>query len=255
MERGSPGRHEVEIVRRSDANRAIAAAAAAFAEARIHLPPLAFWRPRDWHEHRSDALEVMKAGLGWDVVEWRPGRFAEHGLVLFTLRNVARTDRSNGGDGYAEKIMRVQSRQRTPLHAHYRKMEDIVNRGGGDLVMELQAGRHDRGECQFLLNGVSKRIGRGGEAVVLSPGESITLRPGVYHAFYASGGAVIAGEISTRNDDVVDNDFREPTERFPRFEEDVPAERLVVADYRRLMSEWEARSSDPLAGGGPPEGP
>ena len=38
---------------------------------------------------------------------------------------------------YAEKIMIVEENQETPLHFHWSKMEDIINRGGGNLVLEL----------------------------------------------------------------------------------------------------------------------
>jgi len=180
----------------------------------------------------------MRAGLGWDVVEWRPGEFAEHGLVLFTLRNVLRAGESAAGDGYAEKVMLVKSNQRTPLHAHRRKMEDIINRGGGTLVIEVRAEREEQVGRPVLVNGVAKVIAGERETVILTPGESITFPPDTFHAFYASGDDVIVGEVSTYNDDASDNDFLEPLERFPSFEEDAPAERLVVGDYPRLMSAW-----------------
>ena len=33
--------------------------------------------------------------------------------------------------------MIVEERQETPMHIHWSKMEDIINRGGGNLVLEL----------------------------------------------------------------------------------------------------------------------
>lgn len=180
----------------------------------------------------------MRAGLGWDVVEWQPGEFSEHGLVLFTLRNVLRAAGSGREGGYAEKVLLVRVNQRTPFHAHHRKMEDIINRGGGNLIIDLRAGPPGQHGLHVLVNSVRKPIMHEMETVVLSPGDSITLLPGLIHAFYASGDDVIAGEVSTHNDDASDNVFLEPAERFPQLEEDVPVERLVVADYPRLISEW-----------------
>ncbi len=38
---------------------------------------------------------------------------------------------------YAEKIMHVRDAQVTPMHFHWRKREDIIDRGGGNLIVEL----------------------------------------------------------------------------------------------------------------------
>ena len=40
--------------------------------------------------------------------------------------------------------MIVEENQETPMHFHWSKMEDIINRGGGNLVIELF--RSDRNE-------------------------------------------------------------------------------------------------------------
>ncbi|EJS87385.1 hypothetical protein AAUPMB_14135, partial [Pasteurella multocida subsp. multocida str. Anand1_buffalo] len=59
--------------------------------------------------------------------------FAKHGLTLFTIRNQSPTNQKP----YAEKIMMVKEGQVTPMHYHWKKMEDIINRGGGTLVIRL----------------------------------------------------------------------------------------------------------------------
>ena len=59
------------------------------------------------------------------------GDFYKRGLFLFTLRNGKyNIDKKP----YAEKIMIVEEEQETPMHHHWSKMEDIINRGGGNLV-------------------------------------------------------------------------------------------------------------------------
>ena len=41
------------------------------------------------------------------------------------------------GRTYAEKILIVEEDQITPTHFHYQKMEDIINRGGGELMIQV----------------------------------------------------------------------------------------------------------------------
>ena len=60
------------------------------------------------------------------------------GLVLFTIRNGnPRNWETRTGKLYAEKIMLVEDGQITPMHFHWKKMEDIINRGGGQLALQL----------------------------------------------------------------------------------------------------------------------
>ena len=70
-----------------------------------------------------------------------------------------------------------------------------------------------------------------GEKLKLAPGESVTLNPGDWHAFWGEGGDVLIGEVSTVNDDETDNVFREPLGRFAEIEEDVALTHLLVSDY------------------------
>jgi D-lyxose ketol-isomerase len=75
-----------------------------------------------------------------------------------------------------------------------------------------------------------------GTTVLLSPGESITLFPGTYHAFWGEGGDAAIGEVSSVNDDASDNFFSEPVARFTDIVEDQPPRRLLATDYRSLPS-------------------
>jgi len=82
--------------------------------------------------------EIVENSLGWDITDFGLGDFAKFGLFLFTLRNGSPNNLASGkGKLYAEKIMVVENGQVTPLHFHWFKMEDIINRGGGNLVIEL----------------------------------------------------------------------------------------------------------------------
>ena len=72
-----------------------------------------------------------------------------------------------------------------------------------------------------------------GGKVVLKPGQSISLEPGQYHQWQGVPGTgdVILFEVSTTNDDTIDNRFHTAGERIPTMEEDEPAKYLMFADY------------------------
>jgi D-lyxose ketol-isomerase len=126
--------------------------------------------------------------------------------------------------------------QITPMHFHWNKTEDIINRGGGELWIQLfnsaKDGELAHSDIQFSSDGVRKEV-KSGATVCLSPGESITLRPGCYHKFWAEKEAVLVGEVSSVNDDETDNRFLNPAGRFPEIEEDKAPVRLLVTDYQR----------------------
>ncbi len=222
-------------MKRSDINQIIRDAEAFFEAHQIHLPAFARWSPADWEHHRDDAREVIDARLGWDVTDLGQGRFEQVGLVLFTVRNGVPGD-PRYPKPYAEKVMVSRPGQVTPMHFHWRKTEDIINRGGGDLVVELIRSDADEQpteeEVTVQVDGQSRRVPPRGK-IVLRPGESITLVPRLYHAFWGdpAKGPVLIGEVSSVNDDATDNRFLEPLGRFPSVEEDEAPRRLLVSDY------------------------
>jgi D-lyxose ketol-isomerase len=125
--------------------------------------------------------------------------------------------------------------QLSPMHRHYIKAEDIINRGGGKLVLELFAPNEEGGidesaEVTVPTDGILRTLPAGGR-LALDPGESVTLMPGIWHAFWGEGADVLIGEVSTVNDDTTDNWFREPIRRFSEVEEDEPPYRWLVSDY------------------------
>ncbi|MGD9557157.1 MAG: D-lyxose/D-mannose family sugar isomerase, partial [Mangrovibacterium sp.] len=119
-------------------------------------------------------------------------------------------------------------------------MEDIINRGGGNLVIELYNStpdsKLDSTPVTFRKDGLAKTVDAGGK-VVLSPGESICLEQGMYHRFYGEPGTgkVLVGEVSAVNDDASDNCFYEPVGRFPVIEEDEEPLHWLVSDYSNFL--------------------
>ena len=205
------------------------------------LPPFATWTPEEFVHRKEDARHIIDARCGWDVTDYGAGRFDEMGLFLFTLRNGLLADlRRGGGMCYAEKLLISRQDQLSPMHTHVIKAEDIINRGGATLVVELY-GSDDQGNFAEDRGGTVSLDGMrhdfsAGEKLKLAPGESVTLRPGDWHAFWGEGGDVLIGEVSTVNDDETDNIFREPIGRFGEIEEDVAPTHLLVSDYRNWLA-------------------
>ncbi|MDH6234672.1 D-lyxose ketol-isomerase [Mesorhizobium soli] len=202
------------------------------------MPPFAYWSPEELKSRRPAG--IVDARLGWDITDYGQGKYDELGLFLFTVRNGSAADLSRGrGMLYAEKIMITRQNQLSPMHRHNLKAEDIINRGGGKLVLELfmpdGEGNIDRHrEVEVPTDGVIRKLPAGG-LLKLDPGESVTLLPGVWHAFWAEGADVLIGEVSTVNDDLTDNVFVDPIGRFSNVEEDEAPLHLLVSDYDRFV--------------------
>jgi D-lyxose ketol-isomerase len=199
--------------------------------------PWANWSAAEWKENKDNAREIIQNMLGWDITDFGSGDFYNRGLFLFTIRNGKfKVDQKP----YAEKIMIVEENQETPMHFHWAKMEDIINRGGGNLVIELYNStpdnKFDSTPVNFKTDGVKRTVAAGGK-VVLNPGESICLEQGMYHRFYGEPGKgkVLVGEVSMVNDDNSDNCFYEEIGRFPVIEEDEQPLHLLVSDYAKFI--------------------
>lgn len=224
-------------MKRSEINGLVDQSIAFFEEMKFKLPRWGYWTPAEWRGRSESTGEITRNMLGWDLTDFGGGDFAAKGLILFTLRNGnPATDRKT----YAEKIMIVEENQETPMHFHWSKMEDIINRGGGNLVIELYGATESEELSDKPLTVKVDGIGRTAEpggTVVLTPGESICLEPRMYHRFYGEEGKgkVLVGEVSSVNDDTSDNRFLEPQGRFPDIDEDEPPSRLLVTDYAKYL--------------------
>lgn len=231
-------------MRRSQVNHIIREFEDFARERKFFLPRFAFWNVEDWAAKGDGVGEILESGLGWDITDWGMGDFSRAGLALFTIRNGTRAGLASGkGKLYAEKLMTALPNQVTPMHYHAFKMEDIVNRGGGDLAVQLYAKADDGSlgdaDVSASIDGV-RRTFRAGEIVTLSPGDSITIHQGLYHKFWGVGSRVLLGEVSLCNDDDADNFFYEEIGRFPSIEEDEAPKRLLVKDYPHYL-----RAKDP----------
>ena len=222
-------------MKRSDINAILTAADAFIREHGFYLPPFAYWTPDEWRGKGPEAQGIVRNNLGWDITDFGLGDYEKVGLFLFTMRNGDVADLARGkGKLYAEKLLICGVDQITPMHYHWLKTEDIINRGGGNLAIQLFNGAEDgayaEGDVQVVMDGVACTVPAGG-TVILKPGESITLEPYCYHKFWGEGSRVLVGEVSTVNDDNTDNRFYAPIGRFPAIEEDEAPLYLLVNDY------------------------
>jgi D-lyxose ketol-isomerase len=224
-------------MKRSEINQLIRESIEFFNQMNFKLPPWTFWKPADWKGKYETCSEIVDNMLGWDLTDFGSGDFHQRGLILFTLRN---GNLKKDKKPYAEKAMIVEENQETPMHFHWSKMEDIINRGGGNLVLELFASDEKEGlsdtEFDTQIDGVKHHL-KPNSRVILKPGESICLEQGIYHRFYGEPGKgkVFVGEVSAVNDDTSDNRFLDFVGRFPEIEEDEEPLHLLVSDYKNFI--------------------
>ena len=225
-------------MKRSEINGYIREVVEFIAGQNFHLPPFAYWSPEEWKSKGEESREIVEAGLGWDIIDFGSGDYPEIGLALFTIRNGVFGD-ARYPKTYCEKLLIIGEGQVTPAHHHRIKMEDIINRGGGNLLIEVrnasEAGELLDTPVQVSIDG-SVRSFAAGDIVRLEPGESITLEPYNHHRFWgeAGKGTVLSGEVSTVNDDVGDNVFIPEVPRFTKHEEDEAPIYILCNEYAKF---------------------
>jgi D-lyxose ketol-isomerase len=228
-------------MKRSEINKIIESGVKFFKEMNFLLPPYAYFSKEDWAK-AADCQEIFDLQLGWDVTTFGSGDFKKMGLLLFTLRN-GELNNPQYPKPYAEKIMMVLEGQVTPRHFHWNKCEDIINRGGGNLVIELfhadpQSNSLTGKDFGIAVDGCKRHM-KSGDKLILHPGESVCLEPVHCHTFYgeAGKGAVLVGEVSMVNDDSNDNCFVDGMPRFDLVEEDEAIATYLTTDYPALINE------------------
>jgi D-lyxose ketol-isomerase len=231
---------------RSLVNETVATACSVLQRFQIPLPAFADWSPAQWEKAGAEMAEVRDVMLGWDVTDFGSGRFHEIGRALFTLRNGRPSD-PRYPKPYAEKLLIEPEGQRSPMHYHRTKREDIINRGGGNVIVVLHPvapdGRPAYGAMAAQIDGVRREI-KAGDAIRLTPGESLTIPPGTFHQFWAEEGTglafegkryTVSGEVSSVCDDWNDNVFIDSWAcRFPVISEDEPRRWYLCHEYPKV---------------------
>lgn len=229
-------------MKRSEINQYINHAKQMLEKNNITLPAFGYWEIDQWKAKQGSLDNLIKSMLGWDVTDFGSGDFLNTGSVLFTVRNGCLDDK-NIGTPYAEKYIfqRHETEQQIPFHFHRTKTEDIINRGGGVLMLELYNSTSDDkidtvSQVKVKMDGIYHTFAPG-EVVEVEKGCSITLVPGLYHRFWAKkdAGDLIVGEVSSINDDNADNIFLDPKERFVLVDEDEAIIHPLCNEYHILQ--------------------
>jgi D-lyxose ketol-isomerase len=227
-------------MKRSQINAAIDAGRTVLARIGFALPGFSTWDLDTWKSMKPEISEIVKTGMGWDVTDFGSGDFTNTGATIFTVRN-GHPYVQGVGVPYAEKIIIMTEGQTIPLHFHFKKTEDIINRGGGILCVKLFTSKPDEStdpdrRPRIKRDGLWKTYAPG-ETFEVSPGDSITMTPGLYHAFWAMKGAgtLVCGEVSSINDDTIDNRFHVPMPRYADVEEDEPARYILCNEYAKAL--------------------
>lgn len=222
-------------MKRSHVNAVLRKFEALIDEYKFALPPFLSWTPEEWATKGHEYDEIRDNMLGWDVTDYGMGKYEELGIALITIRN-GNANNTKYTKTYAEKLIMIEEGQVSPMHFHWSKMEDIINRGGGNLIFRLYNASKDEKldttDVEINQDGRKYMVPAGSD-IILKPGESLTLYPYYYHEFVVQPGTgpVLLGEVSMCNDDNTDNRFLNELGRFPTIEEDEPPYRLLCTEY------------------------
>ena len=221
-------------MKRSEINEAILLAVDFMQAYRFQLPKWATWRQTNWEHCGPEAEEIRKCALGWEISDFGRGRFGELGALRFVLRR-GDPARGNQRKPYEETISLAQVQQVMPMHCHLERMQDIINRGGGDVVVQVQmadaTGRpDDKNRVPVSVNGIIYNLKPGG-LVRLAPGDSITLRPGIYHKYWAERAGALVGVVGSSASNPPDCRYLEDLAWETEIEDDEPPVHLLSHEY------------------------
>ena len=222
-------------MKRSEINKALKDMEQMIWTCGFSLPPFCSFTPDEWREKGHDYDEIRDNMLGWDITDFGLGDFDRTGFSLITLRN-GNVKQKKYTKTYAEKLLFLKEGQSAAMHFHWAKMEDIINRGGGNVQIRVYESSPDGGfsDSDVTVNSDGRSyMVPAGTVVTLHPGESITIYPYLYHDFHVEphSGPVLLGEVSMCNDDQEDNRFYQSIGRFPKIEEDQPPYRFLCNEY------------------------
>lgn len=229
-------------MKRSEINRALKEMEEMCRDYSCFLPPFCSFSPEEWNWAGHEYDEVRDCQLGWDITDYGLGDFEKIGMSLITIRNGNRNMPEKYPKVYAEKLIYMKEGQYGPNHFHWYKTEDIINRGGGNILIRVYNSHPDESidyESDVTVHTDGReRLVPAGTQIRLTPGESIMIQQRMYHDFTVEEGSgnVLLGEVSQCNDDDSDNRFNPPVGRFPEIMEDEPPYRLLCNEYPKALN-------------------
>ena len=174
-------------MKRSQINAALREMEQCIRDYRISLPPFCGFSPEQWQSLGHEYDEVRDCMLGWDITDYGLGDFDRVGFSLITLRNGNRAMAERYPKVYAEKLLYLKEGQYSPMHFHWYKTEDIINRAGGNVLIRVYNSLPDEeidreSPVNVKCDGRCRTVPAGSQ-VKLRPGESIHIYQGLYHDF------------------------------------------------------------------------
>ena len=166
-------------MKRSEINRALKELEQMIREYRYFLPKFCDFTPEEWRTKGHEWDEVRDNMLGWDITDFGQGNFDKVGFSLITIRNGNQKRQDEYPKPYAEKFLYLREGQYALNHFHWYKMEDIINRGGGNLLIRVYNSNADEsidreGDVTIHVDG-EKRVVPAGTQVRLEPRMSLTI--------------------------------------------------------------------------------
>ena len=136
-------------MKRSEINKALKELEAMCAREHCYLPPFCNFTPEEWKTKGHEYDEVRDCMLGWDITDYGLGDFDKEG-------------------------------QYSPNHFHWYKTEDIINRGGGNILIRVYNSLPDESidkesDVTVHCDGRTYTVPAGTQ-VRLTPGESIHIQ-------------------------------------------------------------------------------
>jgi len=235
-------------MKRSEINAAVARAIANSQKCGIALPRWAAWAPEEFGES-AEGMRQQK--LGWKVVDFGLGDFANCGLVVLVLANALADAKGEPvtkgsqvgayhypGSSFSRKFLFVQAGQTEPHHFHRQKeRKEVTVVAGAPVTFELAWAESDtklsERDVDVQVDGIWHHLPAHGK-VTINPGETITLPGDLSHiiSVAAGGGDVIMLETSTANNDAHDNIFPFITPTSVAIEEDTRALYQMLDEHK-----------------------
>lgn len=224
-------------MKRSEINKALQELETVCKKYNCFLPPFCSFTPEDWKNKGHEYDEIRDCMLGFDITDYGLGDFNKVGFSLITIRNGNMKMKDKYPKVYAEKLLYLKEGQHSPNHFHWYKTEDIINKGGGNVLIQVYNSLSDesidyKSDVTVHTDGKTYQV-PAGSIIRLTPGESIHIQQRMYHDFNVEPGTgnVLLGEVSQCNDDNTDNRFNPEVGRFPKIEEDELPYRLLCNEY------------------------
>lgn len=112
--------------------------------------------------------------LGWDITDDGMGAFDKMGFPLITIRNGNLKLKEKYSKVYAEKLLYLKESQYFPMHFHWYKAENIINRGGGNVLIRVYNSTKDEDLDKVSINSL-RQAGIGTEGIISTPDVFTTL--------------------------------------------------------------------------------